>query len=85
MRTLQPGADTAPDAVREALLALDAGMPGGTTSVDVAWFACDGRRTIGEIAGLLRDEGSAAGDDIVAAFFELTAALGASEWRNGAS
>lgn len=83
MRTLQPGADTSPAAIREALLALDAGMPGGTTSVDVAWFACDGRRTVGEIAGLLRDEGSAAGEDRVAALFELTAALGASEWRDG--
>ena len=85
MRTLQPGADTSPASVREALLALDGGMPGGSTSVDVAWFACDGRRTVGEIAGLLRDEGSAAGEDHVAAFFQLTASLGASGWRDGAS
>lgn len=85
MRTLQPGADSSAAAVREALLALDAAMPGGTASVDIAWFACDGRRTVGEIAGLLRDEGSAAGEDRVAEFFELTAALGASEWRSGAS
>lgn len=81
MRTLQPGADTSPPASREALLALDAAMPGGSAAVDVAWFACDGRRTVGEIAALLRDEGHDAGEGRVAAFFELTASLGASEWR----
>jgi hypothetical protein len=56
-------------------------MPGGSTGVDLAWFACDGRRTVGEIAGLLRDEGCDAGEDDVARLFEITAGLGVSTWR----
>lgn len=83
MRTLQPGFEAATREVREALLALDAELPSGSTAVDLAWFACDGRRTIGEIAGLLRDEGCDAGEAGVARIFETTFALGASGWAEG--
>lgn len=83
IRTLQPGMDGATREVRDALPALDAGMPGGSTAVDLAWFACDGRRTVGEITGLLRDEGCAAGEDEVGRLFEITHALGASAWADG--
>ena len=81
MRTLQPGADTAAADVREAWLAIDQRMPGGGTGVDLAWFACDGQRTVGEIAALLRDEGCPADEADVGRLFEITTALGASAWR----
>lgn len=83
MRTLQPGMESATREVREAVLALDAELPSGSTSVDLAWFACDGRRTIGEIAGLLRDEGCAVSEADVARIFETTHAIGASGWAEG--
>lgn len=82
MRGLQPGMETAPPEVAEALAAVEAALPSGGTAVDLAWFACDGRRTIGEIAALLADEGCAAREEDVAKLFEVTAALGASAWAS---
>ncbi len=83
MRALQAGMDTAPAEVRAAFLALDDELPLGSTAVDLAWFACDGRRTIGEIAALLHDEGCPIGEEGTGRLFETTAALGASAWREG--
>lgn len=80
MRALQEGVVGAEDAIRDAFLAIDDTMPGGSASVDLAWFACDGRRSVGEIAALLADEGAPAGEPDVARLFELTAALGLSAW-----
>ncbi|MCC6348154.1 MAG: DUF4910 domain-containing protein [Candidatus Eisenbacteria bacterium] len=82
MRSLQPGLDGADEPLRQAWIAVDEWMPGGSTGVDLAWFACDGRRTVGEIAGLLRAEGCAAGEAAVARLFEVTSALGASAWAD---
>lgn len=81
MRALQPGLAEAPADVRAAFLDVDASLPGGGATVDLAWFACDGRRTVGEIAALVQDEGAAADEAAVGRLFELTAALGASTWR----
>lgn len=83
MRALQPGADMVDPEVREAFLALDERFASGSAGVDLAWFACDGRRTVGEIAALLGDEGCAAGEEDVGRLFEITAALDASAWREG--
>lgn len=85
MRRLQPGLATAPAAVREAFLALDRDLPMGSTAVDLAWYACDGRRSVGEIAALLADEGCEVAETEVAGMFEATAALGASTWRDAAT
>lgn len=83
MRTLQPGVAGLAAEQREAWLAVDDWMPGASAGVDLAWFACDGRRTVGEIARLLADEGCPAGVAEVGRLFELTAALAASAWNGG--
>jgi hypothetical protein len=73
---------TGPSAAeRERLVALDRDVTGGSGALDVAWFACDGERTLFEIAELVRDEGHDVSDADVTEFFELSAALGASGWR----
>jgi hypothetical protein len=83
-RAHQPGMDEADPATREGFLGLDATLPGGATTVDLVWFACDGRRTVGEIAALVADEGVPIVEDDVRRVFDLTAALGASGWREAA-
>jgi hypothetical protein len=48
---------------------------------EVAWFACDGRRTLDEIAFMAWLETGRHEPAGVAGFFEWTARLGRSEWR----
>ena len=59
-----------------ALGAFERTAPGGTTFFDLAWFACDGRRSIAEIAELVRLETGRASDAEVAGFFEWMDRLG---------
>lgn len=59
MRHLGEGWDDLPRERRDALLTLEAGIPGGSTALDLAWFACDGVRDTGAIIRLLAREGHA--------------------------
>src|SRR4029079_17620557 len=49
---LYPGWEGLPAAEREELRRLLAGLPGGTTALDVTWAAADGVRPLAEIARL---------------------------------
>ena len=61
---------------REAVRRLEHTTPGAPTVFEVAWYACDGRRTLGEIAALVELEtGHAVGDAIIE-FFEWAARRG---------
>lgn len=53
---LWPGFPSLDQASREALERLLARLPGGRATLDVAWAACDGRRTLDEIARLVAIE-----------------------------
>ncbi|MFM8559598.1 MAG: hypothetical protein ACKOC6_08360, partial [bacterium] len=76
IRHLGEGWDGLPRERRDALLALEAGIPGGSTALDVAWFACDGVRDTGSIARLLAREGHAVPLADLEAWYGHLAALG---------
>jgi hypothetical protein len=65
---------------REALHVLERDLPGGSTTLELAWFAADGRRSLAEIADCLADEGAPVEIDALARYFELTLAMGLSGW-----
>ncbi len=71
---------------REGFRRFEAGAPGGSLALELAWFACDGRRTLAEIARLVSLElgaGRSCPPEAVAEFFEWTTRLGRSGWRPG--
>jgi aminopeptidase YwaD len=80
MRTLQ----SAGVALGRGFLArwelMERDMPGGSTALDLAWFACDGARDVAEIAELVRDEGPAVDRDSLQPFFDLLAEAGMVVW-----
>jgi hypothetical protein len=90
-RHLLPGWEGLDAAAREAWLAADRDTPGGPLTLELAWYACDGRRdltAIGEVVWLEtgqrppvgRDEG---GEASLEGFFERTTRLGLSGWKEG--
>jgi hypothetical protein len=50
---LWPGHETLTRDERENLRALLDSLPGGRATLDIAWAACDGRRTLSEIGRLV--------------------------------
>ena len=81
IRWLSPGWDALDERQRARCLALESSMAGGATAVDLAWFACDGERGVGQIAALLTREGHAVTAVQVEEWFELAAAQGLCHWR----
>ncbi len=81
MRALQSGWVDLPEKLRERGEAFDREVPGGTTTLDLAWYACDGRRDLNAIAELLADEGAEVAVAVLADYFEFTTRLGVSAWR----
>src|SRR4029077_19826364 len=75
---LWPGWDALSDAGREAWYRFAAGVPGGATTLDVAWFACDGVRDLDDIAGLVWLETGNPIPDVLDRFFDWTTRLGLS-------
>jgi len=75
-------------AERDELRALVTGIPGGSTTLELAWYAADGRRGVEEIRKLVsldagvevNARGAAPGDHSLERFFGFTERLGASEW-----
>lgn len=80
MDPLQEGWGALTAQERERFAVLDGEVEGGSTALDLAWFACDGRRSVDEIAECVRDEGPAIATRHVTELFELAARLGASAW-----
>jgi hypothetical protein len=90
---LWPGYETLPAPEREELRALIAGFTGGSTPLEVAWYACDGTRDLDEIGRLVTIErggpvpvrGAAPGECTLERYFTLTERLGLSHWDGRAS
>ena len=88
---LWPGYGMLAPADREELRRLLLDIPGGSTSLELAWAACDGKRSLGEIAALVALESCAAvpvgadrpGERSLARFFGLTACMGLSKLADG--
>jgi hypothetical protein len=81
MRWLAPGWDALGEERQQRLLAVEHAMPGGTTALDVAWFACDGTRDVGTIAACVTREGWAVDAARLEEWFEFAVELGACDWR----
>jgi hypothetical protein len=81
IRSLAPGWEALSEPTRARLLALEGEIPGGTTALDVAWFACDGTRDVGSIAETVRREGWAVSRRQLEEWFELAEPLGLIRWR----
>jgi hypothetical protein len=81
MRPLQSGWNDLPTSLRERGEAFDRDVPGGTTTLDLAWYACDGLRDLRAIAELLADEGADVEVGLLEGYFDFTSELGASTWR----
>jgi hypothetical protein len=84
MRSLQPGWTELDGAARDRLHALEQAMPGGSTTLDLAWFAADGERSVDEIAERLADEGTTVEAAALEGWFDAIAATGACAWRRDA-
>ena len=82
MRWLASGWERLGEKARTRLLALEAAIPGGSTALDIAWFACDGARGVGDIARLLAREGWAVEPAALEEWFELARALGWCAWAD---
>ena len=80
-RHLLPGYETLPRSTRERWRTLEAEMPDGLLLAELAWYACDGRRSLDEIAALLELETGRREAEYLEAFFDLTSELGLSEAR----
>src|SRR5262245_14266436 len=81
MRWLAAGWERLDDSARSRLLALESEIPGGSTALDLAWFACDGERGVGDIAAVLAREGWRVTPGELEEWFDLAAALGITGWR----
>jgi hypothetical protein len=82
MRWLAEGWERLSEADRSRLLELEAAIPGGSTALDLAWFACDGARGVGDIAATLAREGWPVTPDQLEEWFELAVRLGFVAWRD---
>jgi hypothetical protein len=82
MRWLAEGWESMAERDRARLLALEAAIPGGSTALDLAWFACDGERGVGDIAAMLACEGWPVTPDQLEEWFEFAAKLGFTAWRD---
>ena len=82
-RHLLPGWQALPGTAREAWRAREEEMPQGALLTELAWYACDGQRTVEEIARLAWRETGRYEPRFVAEFFALTAALGLSGAADG--
>ncbi len=78
MRHVLPGWRDQTAAEREQRRAEDLAAPGGETTFELAWYAADGERTLGQIAVLVWIESGVAAPDAIERFFAWTARLGLS-------
>lgn len=78
-RFLLPGWSGLPRAEREAWRRLELETPDGESIADLGWAACDGRRTLAEIAALVWLETGHEAIDFLAASFGYASRLGLAE------
>ncbi|MEO5989897.1 MAG: DUF4910 domain-containing protein [Candidatus Eisenbacteria bacterium] len=78
MRHLIDGWPEASERTREEWYSLESAM--GSTALDLAWFACDGRRDLMAIARALAAEGQPGDAAQLEHWFMLTEALGLTTW-----
>jgi hypothetical protein len=76
LRHLLPGWRDLARAEREAWRAFEDRVPGGTTTLELAWYAADGERTVDRIARLVWVESGVHAPAAIETFFEWTARLG---------
>lgn len=81
MRGLLSGWDALGESRQQRLWVVESAMPGGSTTLDLAWFACDGVRGIHDIAARLALEGHDVTGAALEEWFELLSALGLCHWR----
>ena len=79
-RHLVGGVGAQDRAERERFRRLELDTPNAATLFELAWYACDGARTVQQIAGLVWLETGADAGQAIAEFFEWTARRGLSEW-----
>jgi hypothetical protein len=82
MRWLAEGWERLDERSRSRLLELESTIPGGSTALDLAWFACDGERCVGDIAAMLGREGWPVKPAELEEWFDLAATLGFTAWRD---
>jgi hypothetical protein len=82
-RWLIDGYDALPAAERDAWRRLESGPDSLAGAFELAWFACDGRRTLDEISALVADENGREAGHAIGRFFGWTERVGASEWIGG--
>ena len=80
LRHLLEGWEAQPLEERERFHRLEAETPEAGRIFELAWFACDGRRTLDEIATLVWIESGCHEPRAIAEFFDWTARLGLSGW-----
>jgi hypothetical protein len=85
MRHQIEGYDRLSEDERQDWRDLENATPGASTVFDLAWFACDGRRTIGDIAELIHIETGTRQCEILERFFTITERLGISAWEEACS
>jgi hypothetical protein len=78
-RFLLPGWSALPRVEREAWRRLELDTPEGELLADLGWAACDGHRTLAEIAGLVWLETGRAAIDLLAESFSHASRLGLAE------
>ena len=79
-RHLVPGYAALAREERERFRRDEATTPGGSLTLDLAWYACDGRRSLDQIARLVWLESGRYEPRAIAGFFDWTARLGCSRW-----
>lgn len=79
-RHLLPGWGALPREERDAWRRAARAVEGADRSCDLAWFACDGRRTVDQILELVWLETGQRERSFLERFFDLTARLGLSDW-----
>ena len=79
-RHLLPGWSRMSRQERERWHAGEVDVTGGQLLGELAWYACDGRRAVEEIARLVWLETGRHEPDAIAEFFARTASLGLSDW-----
>jgi len=84
-RYLIEGWDALPREQREGWRRREAAIGDGLALAEVAWYACDGTRTLDDIATLVWLESGRHEPAFVEELFQLTARLGLSEWATAAA
>jgi len=79
-RHLLPGWEGLSRDAREAWWALEREVPEAHTLFEIAWYGCDGRRSLADLVSLVEIETGRSEPRAIVAFFDYAARLGISDW-----